>query len=584
MILDKVNNPDDLKNLSVDEMNYLADEIRELIIKKVNTTGGHMGPNLGIIETTIAMHYVFNSPVDKIVFDVSHQCYPHKILTGRKEGFTDPDKYLKYTGYTAPEESENDIFKIGHTSTAASLAAGLAKARDLKGEKSNVIAIVGDGSLSGGEALEGLDNAAALGTNIIIVINDNDMSIAENHGGIYKNLKLLRDTKGQAECNLFKAMGFDYIYVDEGNNIAKMIEAFQKVKDINHPVVVHIKTIKGHGLAAAEENKEVFHWVVPGILDAKTSAPCPQIEDYNSITKDFILKKIEEDKTTVVVTAATPGVFGFDAEYRKKLGVHYTDVGIAEEHAVAYSSALAKAGAKPILTIMSSFVQRTYDQLSQDLCLNKSPLVILVYWGGISDADATHLCSFDMSMMSNIPNLTYLAPANKEEYLAMLEYAYSQNQGPVAIRVPSIPLYSTGVEDRTDYSISNKFKLEEKGEKIALLGLGNFFNLAKDVKDEIKNKLNINATLINPRYITGVDKELLESLKADHKVVITLEDGILNGGFGEKIARFYGNSDMKVLNYGAEKEFTDRVPLSELYSRYRLRKELILEDIEKILK
>ena len=584
MILDKVNNPDDLKNLSVDEMNYLADEIRELIIKKVNTTGGHMGPNLGIIETTIAMHYVFNSPVDKIVFDVSHQCYPHKILTGRKEGFTDPDKYLKYTGYTAPEESEHDIFKIGHTSTAASLAAGLAKARNLKGEKSNVIAIVGDGSLSGGEALEGLDNAAALGTNIIIVINDNDMSIAENHGGIYKNLKLLRDTEGQAECNLFKAMGFDYIYVDEGNNIAKMIEAFQKVKDINHPVVVHIKTIKGHGLAAAEENKEVFHWVVPGILDAKTSAPCPQIEDYNSITKDFILKKIEEDKTTVVVTAATPGVFGFDAEYRKKLGVHYTDVGIAEEHAVAYSSALAKAGAKPILTIMSSFVQRTYDQLSQDLCLNKSPLVILVYWGGISDADATHLCSFDMSMMSNIPNLTYLAPANKEEYLAMLEYAYSQNQGPVAIRVPSIPLYSTGVEDRTDYSISNKFKLEEKGEKIALLGLGNFFNLAKDVKDEIKNKLNINATLINPRFITGIDKELLESLKADHKVVITLEDGILNGGFGEKIARFYGNSDMKVLNYGAEKEFTDRVPLSELYSRYRLRKELILEDIEKILK
>lgn len=582
MILDKINTPDDLKKLSVDEMNYLADEIRELIIKKVNTTGGHMGPNLGIIEATIALHYVFNSPVDKIVFDVSHQCYPHKILTGRKEGFTDPDKYLKYTGYTAPEESEHDIFKIGHTSTAASLATGLAKARDLKGEKLNVIAIVGDGSLSGGEALEGLDNAAALGSNIVIVINDNDMSIAENHGGIYKNLKLLRDTKGQAECNLFKAMGFDYIYVEDGNSIEKMIEAFRKVKDINHPVVVHIKTIKGHGLAVAEENKEAFHWVVPGILDEKPAAPAA--EDYTSITKDFILKKIEEDKTTVVVNAGTPGVFGFDADYRKKLGDHYTDVGIAEEHAVAYSSALAKAGAKPILTIMSSFVQRTYDQLSQDLCLNKSPLVILVYWGGISDADATHLCSFDMSMMSNIPNLTYLAPTNKEEYLAMLEYAYSQNQGPVAIRVPSIPFYSTGFEDKTDYSVSNKFKLEEKGEKIAILGLGNFFNLAKEVKDEVKNKLNINATLINPRFITGIDKELLETLKADHKIVITIEDGILNGGFGEKIARFYGNSDMKVLNYGAKKEFTDRVPLDELYNRYRLRKELILEDIEKILK
>lgn len=585
MILDKVNTPDDLKKLSLDEMNYLADEIRELIIKKVNATGGHMAPNLGIIEATIAMHYVFNSPVDKIVFDVSHQCYPHKILTGRKEGFTDPDKYLKYTGYTAPEESEHDLFKVGHTSTAASLATGLAKARDLKGEKSNVIAIVGDGSLSGGEALEGLDNAAALGSNIIIVINDNDMSIAENHGGIYQNLKLLRDTKGQAECNLFKAMGFDYLYVDEGNNIEKMIEAFKKVKDVSHPTVLHIKTLKGHGLAVAEENKEAFHWIMPGVLDEKPeNAQNTVVEDYSSLTKDFIMQKVKEDKTTVVVNAATPGVFGFDPEFRKKLGVHYTDVGIAEEHAVAYSSALAKAGAKPILTIMSSFVQRTYDQLSQDLCLNKSPLVILVYWGGISDADATHLCSFDMSMMSNIPNLTYLCPVNKEEYLAMLEYAYAQNEGPVVIRVPSCQLESCGCEDKTDYSISNKFKVVENGEKIALLGLGNFFNLAKDVKKEIQSKLNINATLINPKFISGIDKELLESLKSNHQIVVTLEDGILDGGFGEKISRFYGNSGMKVLNYGAIKEFTDREPMNSLCDRYRLKKELILDDIKSLLK
>ncbi len=585
MILDKVNNPDDLKKLSLDEMNYLADEIRELIIKKVNVTGGHMGPNLGIIEATIAMHYVFNSPVDKLVFDVSHQCYPHKILTGRKEGFTDPDKYLKYTGYTAPEESEHDIFKVGHTSTAASLATGLAKARDLKGQKYNVVAVVGDGSLSGGEALEGLDNAAALGSNIIIVINDNDMSIAENHGGIYKNLKLLRDTKGQAECNLFKAMGFDYLYVDEGNNIGKMIEALQKVKDTSQPAILHIKTIKGHGLAVAEENKEVFHWVIPGILDKKTSQEqVNAAEDYTSVTKDFIMKKIKEDKTTIVVNAATPGVFGFDSEFRKNLGVHYTDVGIAEEHAVAYSSALAKAGAKPILTIMSSFVQRTYDQLSQDLCLNKSPLVILVYWGGISDADATHLCSFDMSMMSNIPNLTYLCPVNKEEYLAMLEYAYSQNEGPVVIRVPSCKFETCGYEDKTDYSIPDKFKVVEEGEKIALLGLGNFFNLAKEVKNEIQSKLSINATLINPKFISGIDKELLEKLKSNHQVVVTLEDGILDGGFGEKIARFYGNSDVKVLNYGALKEFTDRISIDKLYERYRLKKELILQDIESLLK
>lgn len=582
MILDKVNTPDDLKKLSIQEMNFLADEMRELIIKKVNTTGGHMGPNLGIIETTIAMHYVFNSPVDKFVFDVSHQCYPHKILTGRKEGFTNPENYLKYTGYTAPEESVHDLFKVGHTSTAASLAVGVAKARDLKGETGNVIAIVGDGSLSGGEALEGFDNAVTLDSNIILVLNDNDMSIAENQGGIYSNLKLLRDTKGQAECNLFKAMGFDYMYVDDGNNIEKLIEAFKRVKDINHPIVMHIKTVKGHGLAVAEENKEAFHWVLPGVLDVKSDENSA-VEDYTSITKDFILKKAKEDKTVIAVNAATPGVFGFDAKFRNELGKQYTDVGIAEEHAVAYSSAIAKMGAKPILAIMTSFVQRTYDQLSQDLCLNNSPLTILIYWGGISNADATHLGSFDISMMSNIPNLVYLSPTNKEEYLAMLEYSLNQTEHPVAIRVPFVPLETTGVKDVTDYSKLNKFKLVEKGEKVAILGLGNFFNLGKEVKKALKEKLGFDATLINPVFMTGVDEELLDELKKDHKVVITLEDGILDGGFGEKVARYYGNSDVKVLNFGGKKEFTDRTPIEELYNRYHLTSELIVKDIEEVL-
>lgn len=583
MILDKVNSPDDLKKLSVQEMNTLSDEMRELIIKKVNTTGGHMGPNLGIIEATIAMHYVFNSPVDKIVFDVSHQCYPHKILTGRKEGFTDPDKYHKYTGYTAPEESEHDIFKVGHTSTSVSLAAGLAKARDLKGGKSNVIALIGDGSLSGGEAFEGLDNAADLNSNIIVVVNDNDMSIAENHGGLYRNLKELRDTKGKAECNFFKSLGFDYLYVDEGNNIEKLIEAFQRVKDIEHPVVVHIRTLKGHGLVAAEQNKEAFHWILPGTLDEKPSQTVEFSEDYNSVTTEFIKRKAKENPSLIVVNPATPGVHGFTPDFREKMGKQYTDVGIAEEHAVAYCSALAKAGAKPILAIMTSFVQRTYDQLSQDLCLNNSPLTMLVYWGGLSNGDATHLGSFDIPLISNIPNIVYLAPANKEEYLAMLEYSYSQNERPVAIRVPNIPLVSTGVEDQTDYSILNKFKVVEKGSKVAILGLGNFFGLAKGVKQELKEKLNINATLINPRFMTGVDEELLESLKTDHSIVITLEDGVLDGGFGEKITRFYGNSDMKVLNFGGKKEFTDRVPLEELYKRYHLTKELIAEDVKNCL-
>ncbi len=582
MILDKVNMPDDLKTLSNEEMNTLAQEMRGLIIKKVNAAGGHLAPNLGIVEATVALHYVFNSPEDKFIFDVSHQCYPHKILTGRKESFTNPDKYYTYTGYTAPEESVHDLFKVGHTSTSVSLAAGTAKARDLKNEKYNVIALIGDGSLTGGEALEGLNNAAVLGSNIIIIVNDNDMSIAENHGGIYSNLKLLRETKGNAQCNFFKSMGFDYIYEDKGNSIPDLINVFKKVKDINHPVIVHINTLKGKGLKQAEENKEAFHWIMPGTLDEKVGASV-ETEDYNSITKEFILKKSKEDKTVITVNAATPGVFGFTKEFRDKLGNQYTDTGIAEEHAAAYTSALAKNGAKPIFAIMSSFVQRTYDQLSQDLCLNNSPVTILVYWGGISSADATHLCVFDIPLMSNIPNLVYLAPANKEEYLAMLEWSLNQTQYPAAIRVPSCELISTGIEDKTNYSILNKYKMVEEGKDVAIIGLGSFFNLACEVKEELKSKSSINAALINPKFITGLDEELLENMKKDYKLVITLEDGVLDGGFGEKIARFYGNSSMKVLNYGAKKEFTDRTALDELYKRYRLTKELITEDVINLL-
>lgn len=584
MILDKINTPDDLKKVPVKELDMLADEMRELIIKKVNTTGGHMGPNLGIIEATIALHYVFNSPQDKIIFDVSHQCYPHKMLTGRKEGFTNPEMYHKYTGYTAPEESPHDIFKVGHTSTSVSLAAGLAKARDLRGGKENIIALIGDGSLSGGEAYEGLNNAAVLGSNIIILVNDNDMSIAENQGGLYQNLKDLRDSNGKSECNFFKSLGFDYYYIDEGNNIEKLIETFKKVKDINHPVVVHMHTIKGHGLAVAEENKEAFHWILPGTLDNKPSSPVEATEDYNTITTDFILEKAKSDNSIVAITPATPGAYGFTHEFREKLGKQYTDVGIAEEHAVAYASALAKSGAKPILAILSSFVQRTYDQMSQDLCLNNSPITMLVHWGGISNGDATHLGSFDIPLISNIPNIVYLAPTCKEEYTAMLDWSLKQTDYPVAIRVPFGQFVSSGKEDKTDYSVLNKFKVTEQGEKAAILGLGNFYSLAKEVKEELKKRYGFDATLINPLYITGLDEELLENLKQNHSVVITLEDGILDGGFGEKIARFYGNSDMKVLNYGGKKEFTDRVPLEELYNRYRLTKELISDDVAKILK
>jgi len=583
-VLDKINTPADLKKLSTEEMNVLAQEMRDCIIKKVNTTGGHMGPNLGMVEATIALHYVFNSPVDKIIFDVSHQCYPHKILTGRKEGFLNPDKYETYTGYTAPEESVHDLFKVGHTSTAASLAVGVAKARDLKGEKGNVIAIVGDGSMSGGEAYEGLDNAAVLNSNIIIIINDNEMSIAENHGGLYKNLELLRKTNGQAECNFFKALGFDYHYIDNGHDIPALISLFNSVKDADHPVLIHLHTIKGKGLKVAEENKESFHWILPGTLDEnKPAAALEPVASYESITTDYILEKAKNDRSVIAISPATPGAYGFTPDFRKKLGSQYTDVGIAEEHAVAYASSLAKSGAKPILAVLSSFIQRTYDQLSQDLCLNNSPATILVYWGAITGADATHLQVFDIPLMSNIPNLVYLAPSNKEEYLKMLDWSVEQTKYPVAIRVPYGNLISTGVEDTKDYSILNKYKIVQKGKDVAIIALGSFFERGKEVKSYLKEQTGIEATLINPCYITGLDEELLNSLKSDHKLVITLEDGVVDGGFGEEISGFYGNSDMKVLNFGAKKEFTDRVPESELYQRYHLTKELIVEDIKKTL-
>lgn len=584
MVLDKINTPEDLRGLSAEEMNLLSAEIRDLILKKVNTTGGHLGPNLGMVEATIALHRVFNSPVDKFVFDVSHQCYPHKILTGRKEGFTNPAKYHTYTGYTAPEESAHDLFKVGHTSTSVSLACGLAKARDLIGGKENVVAIIGDGSLTGGEALEGLNNAAVLGSNIIIVVNDNDMSIAENHGGLYSNLKLLRDTKGQAENNFFKTLGFDYYYIDNGHDFNELISVFDRVKDADHPVLVHMHTIKGKGLHEAEVDKEHYHWIVPGELDKKPVAVnAIRKESYESITADYILDRASKDSSIIAISPATPGVSGFTPEFRKKLGKNYVDVGIAEEHAVAFASGLAKGGAKPMLAVMSSFIQRTYDQLSQDLALNNTPATLLIFWGGITGMDATHLSKYDIPLICNIPNIVYLAPVNKEEYISMMDWANSQSEHSVVIRVPFTQVISTGEKDTTDYSKINKYQVVESGSEVAILGLGNFFHLGVKVKDALKANLGISATLINPHFISGVDEELMESLKANHKLVITLEDGAIEGGLGEKIASYFGNSDMKVLNFGARKEFTDRVPLEELYQRYHLTPELIVDDIKNCL-
>ena len=582
-VFEKVNSPKDVKELSIEEMNILSGDIRKAILNKVDTIGGHLGPDLGIVETTIAMHYVFNSPKDKFIFDVSHQIYPHKILTGRKDAFVNPLAHPEISGYSNNHESEHDNFILGHTSTSLSLATGMAKARDLKNEKYNIIALIGDGSLSGGEALEGLSNAVVLNSNMIIIVNDNGMSIAPVEGGIYNSLKVLRDTNGKANDNIFKSMGYDYYYLNEGNNVEELIALFEKVKDTDKPTVVHIHTFKGKGYEPAETDKETYHWTVPNFIE-NYGKEQSKIETYTSITNDYLIEKAKKEKSLMVVSPATPGATGLTPDVRAKLGKHYTDVQIAEQHAVGYISGLAYNGAKPVLLALSSFIQRAYDQISQDMAINNAPATILVFWGGISDADVTHLQVFDIPMISNIPNVVYLAPTNKEEYLAMLDWSVEQTKYPVVIRVPNVELVSTGKADKTNYDELNKFKFANKGEKVAIIGVGNFYQLGEQVQAKLKAEKGINATLINPVYLTGLDEKALDDLKTTHDIVITLEDGVLDGGYGEKISRYYGNSEMKVLNFGAKKEFTDRVSMDKLNKRYRLTPELIVEDIEKLLK
>ncbi len=581
MYLEKIGGPADVRKLDIGQLGILAEEVRHFLIEKLSNHGGHVGPNLGMVEATVALHYVFNSPVDKFVFDVSHQSYAHKILTGRKQAFMDPEHYDDVTGYSEPSESAHDHFVIGHTSTSVSLAGGLAKGRDLAGGRENVIAVIGDGSLSGGEAFEGLNVAGAeLRSNLIIVVNDNQMSIAENHGGLYGNLQLLRETGGKAENNLFKALGLDYLYVAEGNDIASLIAAFEKVKDTDHPVVVHINTLKGKGLKYAEENKEKWHYGAP--FDIETGEPkCKsEGEDYGDLTAHYLLEMMPSHPQLVAITSGTPTVFGFTRERREQAGRQFVDVGIAEETAVAMASGIAKRGGKPVWGVYSTFIQRTYDQLSQDLCINDNPALMLVFWGGIESMnDVTHTCFYDITLLANIPNLIYLAPSCREEYFAMLDWAIAYREHPVAIRVPV-----NGVISRSDVRAENvdwsapSYEITRRGGRVAVLGLGSYYQKAEKVCD-LLGAQGIEATLINPRIITSLDTATLEALKKAHELVVTLEDGQIDGGWGEKIARYYGDSGMKVLVRGQRKQFEDHYAVEELLRENRLTPEQIVEDV-----
>lgn len=584
MYIEKIDDPTDLKGLSIEECKKLAEEIREVLIRKASKTGGHLASNLGIVEATIAMHYVFDSPVDKIIFDVSHQCYTHKILTGRKEAFIDEDRYTLANGYTNPEESEHDYFRVGHTATSISLACGLAKARDLNNDKENIIAVIGDGSLSGGEAMEGLDyGGSELDSNLIVVFNDNQMSIAENHGGIYKNIEELRQTKGKAKANIFKTFGYDYRFVEDGNDIPSLVNAFNSVKNITHPVVVHICTVKGKGYKYAESNKEGTHWVRPFDIASGTEKNPFVGERYDRIVRDYLLDKMKKDSKVVTMIAAVPDALNFTEEHRNIAGRQFIDVGIAEEHAISMAAGLAKNGCKPIFSTMSTFFQRTYDQISQELCINNLPVTLIVVNASVYAAnDATHIGIFDIPMMSNIPNLVYLAPTNKQEYLAMIEWSLNQQKHPVAIRAPRNGIFDATDVD-TSYDNINKYRLVKRGEKIAVLALGDFFQLGEELVYAIKENFDIDATLINPRYITGLDTDLLEGLKYNHELVVTLEDGVLEGGWAQKVAAFYGTSNIKVMTYGLKKEFLDRYNVDEILEKNHLKVDLIVKDLENLL-
>lgn len=581
MLLENIYSPKDVKVLTMKQLHELAQEIRDGILNRDSNIGGHVGPNLGIVEVTIAMHYVFNCPEDKFVFDVSHQSYPHKMLTGRAFGYYDNNRFQEISGYSSPTESpEYDQFELGHTSTSISLASGLQKARDIKGTKENIVVVIGDGSLSGGEALEGLDEVGELGTGIVIVVNDNEMSIAENHGGLYKNLALLRETNGQAECNLFRAMGLDYQYIADGNDVETLIKAFLQVKGIDHPIVLHIHTEKGKGYAPAEQNKEPWHWSMP--FDIETGKPKAEGggEDYGNMTAEYLLEEMKKDKHLVAVTSGTPTVAGFFKARRKEAGAQHVDVGIAEEQAVAMISGMAKGGIRPVYNVYSTFIQRTYDQIAQDLCINNNPAVINIFCASLYGMnDITHIGFYDIPMLSNIPNLVYLAPTCWEEYKAMLAWGIKQTSHPVAIRVPGGAVTHSDEQFDEDYSALNRFKMTHKGSKVAIVALGAFYGLGKQVAEMLKEQKGIDATLINPRYITGLDEEMLESLKADHEKVITLEDGALEGGFGEKIARFYGDSDMKTLCFGIKKGLYDRYDYQQLAKDNELTPEQIVARI-----
>lgn len=580
MELKDVKSPQDIKGLSIAELEDLARQMREGVLNRTSSIGGHVGPNLGAVEIITAMHYVFDAPKDKLVFDVSHQAFAHKMLTGRADGYLNPADFHKVDEYTYPPESpEYDIFYAGHTSPSVSLCTGLAKAREVKGEDYKIVALIGDGALSGGMALEGLNVGGNIKGNFILIVNDNQMSIAPNYGTIYNNLKTLRETNGTAEPNIFKSFGWDYVYLAEGNDIKACIETLQKVKDSDRPVIVHVNTQKGEGYVPAEEYREKFHFSAPYVIsngEPKVNSDAP---DYTTVTRDFLLEKVKTVPELLILTSATPGDFGFGEKERELAGKHYLDVDIAEQTGISVMAGAARGGAKVVYPITATFMQRAYDQMIEDWAMDDSPALLVVFSSGVRGIkDKTHLGFWDIPFVTSMPEVVYLAPTNMEEYSAMLEWGLAQNQYKVAVRVPTYSIEHADGPVSRDYSQLNKFQIVKQGSKVAVIGVGDYFVKAREVVEKLAAK-GIDATLINPRFVSGVDTELLKSLETDHQMVVTIEDGSLEGGFGQRIASALGASDLKVLNYGLAKKFENLYKVDDLEQRNRLQTDQIVDDI-----
>lgn len=632
-ILSSIHTPADVHALSAQQLRDLCLEIRATLLDYGKKHGGHIGSNLGVVELTVALHRVFDSPRDRFIFDVSHQSYVHKMLTGRAEAYLDQSRFDEVTGFTNPLESEHDSFVLGHTGTSISLACGLAKTRDMQrgaaGESTigNVIAIIGDGSLSSAIAFEGLNNAAEQGGNLIIIVNDNEMSIAEDFGGMYGQLAKLRTSNGMAELNLFKAFGLDYRYVEQGNDVDALVEVLNEVKDIDHPIVVHIHTTKGLGFNDETEADngsdgcnqtnpqphagqcEANHWQDP---EASLGKPLDARKYYGEMAMASLERRFDNEPGLVVISPATPGSNGITRDFRERAGAHYVDTGITEEHAAAFAAGIARAGGRPVLVTSATFFQRTFDQLQQELALNHVPATLLIFGAGISGADNTHSGTFDMTIFANVPDVTCLAPASGEQMLDMLAWATGPSEhGVVAIRMPSEQILA--LERAADMAFDPlqraeehdpavniagacpfaRYQIVQPGRDVAILGLGNTMPLAAEITSALaendEEHAAITATLVDALQYSTMDAELLAMLADGHRLVVTLEDGQLEGGWGEKVTAFYANSSntkashVRVLNFGAAKEFTDRVPLGELNERYGLTSETIVSRIRGIL-